>query len=454
MSTPLLFSAFVMNTTSHILHGVWRQADARQIEFNSLDLWVDLAKELEAGLFDVIFFADVVGLYNDFNGSYRKHVEAGLQIPSNDPSVILSALAYNTEHLGLAFTGNVVQEHPFNFARKISTLDHASKGRIAWNIVTNPLVNAAHNFGQALTPHDARYEWASEYVDVTYKLWEGSWDDGALLQDRKAGIHADFEKIHRIHHVGERYAVEGPHLVAPSPQRTPLLFQAGSSKAGMHFAAANAEAQFLIVPRPEVAASIIETTRDLLPKYGRRREDIKFFQGLSFVVGSTEEEATRKSRELDETIDTEAMIAHAGGGMDLELGSYALDQPLTDIRTQGSQSLLDWVQASVVGREATVRDIGILTSTSSRVTGTPEHIAQQLATWQEAGIDGINVMNATIPGSYTEFIAHVMPELRKRGLAKQAYAPGTLRRKLFGCDTVPDTHPAAAYRGAFCRDSR
>ena len=154
MSTPLFFSAFVMNTTSHILHGVWRQADARQIEFNSLDLWVDLAKELEAGLFDVIFFADVVGLYNDFNGSYRKHVEAGLQIPSNDPSVILSALAYNTEHLGLAFTGNVVQEHPFNFARKISTLDHASKGRIAWNIVTNPLVNAAHNFGQG--PHAAR----------------------------------------------------------------------------------------------------------------------------------------------------------------------------------------------------------------------------------------------------------------------------------------------------------
>ena len=450
MTTPLLFSAFVMNTTSHILHGVWRQPNARQIEFNTLDLWVDLAKELEAGLFDVIFFADVSGLHNDFKGSYRKHVEAGLQIPSNDPSVILSALAYNTEHLGLAFTSNIVQEHPFNFARKISTLDHASKGRIAWNIVTNPLANAAHNFGQALTPHDERYEWASEYVDVTYKLWEGSWDDGALLQDRAAEIHADFEKIHRIQHVGKRYSVEGPHLVAPSPQRTPLLFQAGSSEAGMNFAAANAEAQFLIVPRPEVAASVIETTRGLLPQYGRRREDLKFFQGLSFVVGSTEEEAARKDRELDEAIDAETMIAHLGSAMDIKLDEYSLDHSLADIQTEGSHSFFDWVQASVVGRQATVRDIAVLLSRSSRVTGTPEHIAQQLATWQEAGIDGINVTNATIPGSYTEFIEHVMPVLRKQGLAREAYTPGTLRRRLFGRDTLPDTHPAAAYRGAFC----
>lgn len=449
MPAPLFFSAFVMNTASHILHGVWRQPDARQIEFNSLDLWVNLAKTLEKGLFDVIFFADVVGLYNDFNGSYRKHVEAGLQIPSNDPSVILSALAYHTEHLGLAFTSNILQEHPFNFARKISTLDHASQGRIAWNIVTNPLINAAHNFGQALTPHDERYEWASEYVAVTYKLWEGSWDDGALVQDREAGIHGDFEKIHRIHHLGKRYSVEGPHLVAPSPQRTPLLFQAGSSEAGMHFAAANAEVQFLITPRPEVAASVIQTMRGLLPQYGRRSGDIKFFQGLSFVIGSTEEEAARKSQALDEAIDAEAMIAHLGGALGVELGAYNLDQPLSDIQTEGVRSILDWVQASVVGRTATVRDIGMLNGRASRITGTPEHIAQQLATWQEAGVDGINVINATIPGSYTEFIEHVMPELRKRGLAKAAYTPGTLRRKFFGRDTVPATHPAAAYRNAF-----
>jgi len=238
-----------------------------------------------------------------------------------------------------------------------------------------------------------------------------------------------------------------PGVFAAGTSRTPLLFQTGSSEAGMNFAAANAEAQFLIVPRPEVAASVIETTRGLLPKYGRRCEDLKFFQGLSFVVGSTEEEAARKDRELDEAIDAETMIAHLGGALDIQMSEYSLDHPLAGIQTDGSRSLLDWVQASVVGRQATVRDIAVLTIRSSRVTGTPEHIAQQLATWQEAGIDGINVTNATIPGSYTEFIEHV---LRKQGLAREAYTPGTLRRKLFGRDTLPDTHPATAYRGAFC----
>ncbi len=450
MPTPLIFSAFVMNTASHILHGVWRQPGARQVEFNSLDLWVDLAKELERGLFDVLFFADVTGLYGDFDGSYKKHVDIGLQIPSNDPSVILSALAYNTENLGFAFTSSILQEHPFNFARKISTLDHASKGRIAWNIVTNSLPNAARNFGyDDLTPHDERYEWAEEYVDVTYKLWEGSWDDGALLQDRESGLHGDFSKVHRINHVGKRYKVEGPHLVAPSLQRTPVLFQAGSSPAGTKFAAANAEAQFLIAPTPDAAASKITSMQALLPKYGRRAGDIKFFQGLSFVIGSTEEEAARKDRELDAAIDDEAMIAHLGGAMGIELGTNQLDQPLSDVKTQGIQSVLNWVRESIEGREATVRDIGILTGKRSRLVGTPEQIAGKLKAWQAAGVDGINVMNATIPGSYSDFIEHVMPVLRKQGLAKEGYAPGSLRRKLFGHDTVPETHPAAAYRQAF-----
>ena len=147
-----------------------------------------------------------------------------------------------------------MQEHPFNFARKISTLDHASDGRIAWNIVTNSLANGARNFGfDGLTPHDERYAWADEYLDVTYKVWEGSWDDGALLQDRARGVHGDYTLVHRINHVGPRYRVEGPHLVAPSPQRTPLLFQAGASPAGMRFAATHAEAQFLITPSPAPA---------------------------------------------------------------------------------------------------------------------------------------------------------------------------------------------------------
>lgn len=448
---PLHFSAFVMNTTSHILQGVWRRPDARQTDFNSLDHWVRLAQVLERGRFDVLFFADVVGLYGDYGGSYEKYVETGLQIPSNDPSVIASAIAYATTDLGIAITSSVIQEHPFNFARKMSTLDHATGGRIAWNIVTSALTNAARNFGHAeLTEHDERYRWADEYVDVTYKLWEGSWDDGALLQDRERGVHGDYSKVHKIHHVGPRYRVEGPHLVAPSPQRTPVLFQAGSSEAGRDFAARHAEAQFIISPGPKQARALVDDTRRRVVATGRRPRDLKFFQGLHFVIGSTEAEARRKEAELDASIDLDGMVAHLSGAVGVDLGGHDLDTPLGDVAdTDGTRSIVAWVRESVSGREPTVRDLGLLQGRNSRVVGTPESIADQLAVWRDAGVDGINVVNATIPGSYEEFVDHVTPVLQKRGLAQREYLPGTMRMKLFGSDGIDDRHPAARYRGAF-----
>jgi FMN-dependent oxidoreductase (nitrilotriacetate monooxygenase family) len=450
-ASPLHFSAFVMNTTSHILQGVWRQPDAGQTNFNSLEHWVRLAKILERGRFDFIFFADVIGLYGDYSGSYQKYVEAGLQIPSNDPSVIASAIAYNTTDLGIAITSSVIQEHPFNFARKISTLDHASNGRIAWNIVTNALANGARNFGyDELEEHDERYRWADEYVDVTYKLWEGSWDDGALLQDRDRGLHGDYAKIHKINHSGKRYQVEGPHLVAPSPQRTPVLFQAGSSTAGRDFAARNAEAQFIITPGPEQARELIDDTRRRVVAAGRQPGDLKFFQGLHFVIGSTEAEAEQRAADLEDSIDLDGMVAHLSGAVGVDFGGHPLDTPLGDItNTDGVRSIVQWVRESVSGRDATIRDLGLLQGRNSRIVGTPETIADQLQRWRDAGVDGINVVNATIPGSYEEFVDHLIPVLQDRGLAQREYTPGTTRAKLFGSDLLADSHPAAHYRGAF-----
>jgi len=448
---PLHFSAFVMNTTGHIIQGTWRRPTARQTDFNDLDHWVDLARTLERGRFDTIFFADVVGLYAPYRGDERKYVEAGLQVPSNDPSVLASAIAYATEHLGIAFTASILQEHPFNFARRVSTLDHASKGRVAWNIVTNYLPNASRNFGlEGLTAHDERYAWADEYVDVAYKLWEGSWEEDALVQDRTTGVHADYDKIHRINHVGPRYQVEGPHLVSPSPQRTPLLFQAGASEAGRTFAASNAEAVFIVSPNLEAAARDTSDIRRRAVARGRSPEDIKFFQGLHFVVGSTEEEARRKSAELDEWIDYDGQLSHMSGSIGIDFGHEDLDRPVGDLKTEGVQSVLGWIKDLVTDREPTLRDVAHYTSHNGRIAGTPEQIAAQLAAWQAAGVDGINVVNAEIPGSYEEFVDHVIPVLQDRGLAQREYAEGSLRHKLFGRgDRLPETHPAARYRGAF-----
>ncbi len=447
---PLHLSAFVMNTPSHIVHGLWRSPEGEQISFNDLDLWVDLARRLDSAGFDAIFFADVIGLYGDYHGDWSAHAELGMQIPANDPMVILSALASHTEHLGLAFTAGPIQEPPFNFARRVSTLDHASRGRIGWNVVTSSLANGWRNFGyEDLIGHDDRYALADEYLDVLYKLWEGSWDDGALLADRTSGHFADPTRIHKIHHVSEHFRVEGPHLVAPSPQRTPLIFQAGASPTGRDFAARHAEAQFIVSPDPEAAAKLIADMVPRLRQHGRRREDIAFFQGLSFVIGSTEAEAAEREAELEGHLDVNGMIAHFGGSTGIDLGGYAPDTPIDMIHTEGMQSNLAWLRESTGGRVPTIEDVVRLRARANRVVGTPEQIADALAGWRDAGIDGINVINATIPGSYADFIDHVLPVLRHRGLAAAGPMAGTLRQKLFGHDRLDERHPARRYHGAF-----
>jgi len=452
VAKPLHFAAFVMNTNSHIQHGLWRHPNAQQADFNDVNLWVNLAKTLEAGTFDAMFFADVVGLYGPVNGSYEVNAREGLQIPSNDPSVLLSALAVSTEHIGLSFTSSILQSHPFDFARKVSTLDHISNGRIGWNVVTSTLENAARNFGfDRLVEHDERYAWAQEYMDVVYKLWEGSWDDDALIKDKVSGIYADYTKIHKINHKGERYQVEGPHLPSPSPQRTPVIFQAGSSPAGRAFAARNAEAQFILAPNPEIARKGIAETREAVVAAGRQAGDLQFFQGLTFVIGSTEEEAKRNEAEIDEYISTDGFLAHINLGLDQATGTpLDPDMPLKDIKHEGNQSHVQWLRDANPDREPTVRDLAKITAkVRGRVVGTPEQIADNLAEWQEAGVDGINVINWTIPQSYELFIDEVMPVLRKRGLAKNESAPGTLRHKLTGQDQLPDSHYGRKFRGTF-----
>jgi alkanesulfonate monooxygenase SsuD/methylene tetrahydromethanopterin reductase-like flavin-dependent oxidoreductase (luciferase family) len=416
----LLISAFVMNTSSHIMGGQWRRPEAQQHRFNELQLWIDLARQLEDAKFDAIFFADVVGLYGDYDGGWASLLKKGLQVPSNDPLILLSALATGTREIGLAATSSVIQSHPFQFARQMSTLDHISDGRVAWNIVTSVLENAHRNFNATeLTKHDERYDWADEYVEAAYKLWEGSWEDDALLRDKATGVHADPEKVSKIYHRGPRYSIDGPHLAAPSPQRTPVLFQAGSSGRGQQFCAANAEATFTLAPSTEVAAKYTAAVRE-------------------------------QAVELEDSLDIEALLAHVGGGFGVDLGGLPLDTPLGDLETEGSQGHLTAIRASVRGGNPTLRDIALYRSRANRVVGTPDQIADRLEQWQDAGIDGINIINQTIPGSYTDFIDGVLPELRSRGLAQTGYAPGTLREKLFGAGPrLNGRHPAAAFRGAF-----
>jgi FMN-dependent oxidoreductase (nitrilotriacetate monooxygenase family) len=454
MKKRLIFNCFSMNVVSHIYHGLWRHPDSTQMHFDKLETWKELTGLLEKGKFDALFLADVIGIDPAYKGSWDTYIKEGLQIPCNDSGALCAALVGVTENLGLTFTSSIMSEHPFSFARRLSTLDHLSNGRIGWNIVTSVSHNAAQNFGfNEIVPHDDRYKWADEYMEVVYKLWEGSWDEGAVLGDRLNGVYADAEKIHRIYHSGERYRVLGPHLCSPSAQRTPVLYQAGSSPVGQSFAARNAEGTFILYPTIEGARKGIASTRAMAEVHGRNPDDLKFIQGFSFVVGSTEEEAWRKSEEIDRGVSYDGLAAHISRDLSIDLGMMDKEMPIEEAQVDGLRGFVSMFEASNPGKKARVKDLAYALSYNSRMVGTPESIADQLQAWQEAGIDGVNMICQYFPGSYREFIEHVMPVLQKRGLAQKEYAPGSLREKMFpgSGGHLNERHPAAKYRGAFKR---
>ena len=449
MAKRMLMNAFSMNCVSHIQQGLWVRKDTRQLEYNQLDPWVELAQILEKGCFDALFLADVIGVYDSYRGGPETSIIEGMQTPVNDPAMLVPAMAYATENLGFAFTSSVLQSHPFAFARQMSTLDHLTRGRVAWNIVTSYLPNAGLNFGlDGLPSHDERYDLADEYLDVVYKLWEGSWEDDAVLRDTELGIYADPAKVHPINHVGKHFNVAGPHLSEPSPQRTPLLFQAGSSTRGRRFAAKHAECMFIVDSRRSLtgAASVISDVRSQAVRNGRHPEDIQFFQGLSPVVGGTEAEAKVKEAEYLEQFSTEGALAHLSGSIGIDLSDIDLDQPLKSIDTRSMRGMVKGLIESTPDQTQTFRDLIRTRNAGQFLTGSPEQIADALQDWQKAGVDGFNLIYSVTPGTFVDFIEAVVPILQKRGLMQKEYAPGPLREKIFGYGRLPARHLAAGFR--------
>jgi FMN-dependent oxidoreductase (nitrilotriacetate monooxygenase family) len=446
----LRFNAFSMNCVSHIHHGQWVREDSRSMDYTDLDAWIELAQLLDRGKFDALFLADVVGTYAAYGGSRDAAVEEGLQTPVNDPSLLIPAMAAATENLGFAFTQSVLQEQPFNFARRLSTLDHLTKGRVGWNIVTSYLPDAARNLGYGGLPtHEDRYRRAEEYMQVVYKLLEGSWEDDAVIRDVENGIYADPAKIHDIDHHGEFYPdVPGPHLAEPSPQRTPVLFQAGTSEWGRDFAARNAEAIFIISRTPAGARETITDIRARAAAVGRDPEDIVFFQGMSFIIGGTEAEAQAKAEEYDQGASARGYAAHMGGAMGVDLADIDLDAPVGEIEQYNTQGIVKGILEAAPDKTATFGDL-LAYRSINRIVGTPEQIADGLQEWADAGVGGINIPYYVTPGSFADFIDGAGPELQRRGLMQSEYTEGTLREKLAdGAHEarLPDTHPGGRTR--------
>jgi FMN-dependent oxidoreductase (nitrilotriacetate monooxygenase family) len=307
----ILLNAFNMNCVGHINHGLWTHPRDRSTDYRLLPYWTNLARTLERGLFDGLFLADIVGVYDVYQHNVDVTLRESIQLPVNDPTLLVSAMAAVTENLGFGVTVNLTYEQPYLLARRFSTLDHLTQGRIGWNIVTGYLDSAARAMGlNEQLPHDERYERADEYLDILYKLWEGSWEEGAVLRDKVGRVYADPAKVHQVKHAGRYYNVEGYHLSEPSPQRTPVLFQAGSSGRGQQFAARHAECVFISPPNRAVGRETVCTLREQLVQAGRRPDDVKVFTGAAVVTGTTESEAREKYADYLRYASREAGLAH------------------------------------------------------------------------------------------------------------------------------------------------
>ncbi|RYD90596.1 MAG: LLM class flavin-dependent oxidoreductase, partial [Sphingomonadales bacterium] len=266
----ILLNAFTMNCVGHINHGLWTHPRDRSTDYGKLSYWTSLAQTLERGLFDGIFLADIVGVYDIYQGNVDLVLRESVQLPVNDPLMLVSAMAAATTNLGFGVTVNLSSEAPYIFARRISTLDHLTEGRIGWNIVTGYLDSAARALGASgQDEHDSRYDRADEYLELCYKLWEGSWDDDAVVNDKVARLYADPARVHPIRHRGRFYRSEGYHPAEPSRQRTPVLYQAGSSGRGRQFAARHAECVFITATDKAAARASSRTIREAVVAAGR-----------------------------------------------------------------------------------------------------------------------------------------------------------------------------------------
>ncbi|GGF12604.1 putative monooxygenase [Williamsia phyllosphaerae] len=453
MSRPIRFNAFDMNCVAHQSPGLWRHPEDRSWDYNTLDYWVELAKLLETGGFDGLFIADVLGTYDVYAGTDEAAIRQGAQTPVNDPLLLVSAMAYATEHLGFGITTGTGFEHPVPFARRMSTLDHLTKGRIGWNVVTGYLPSAARNMGETdQLAHDARYDHADEYLEVLYKLWEGSWERDAVRRDREAGVFADPAKVHHIGHRGEHFSVPGIHVSEPSPQGSPVIYQAGASPRGLAFAAGNAEAIFVAAPTKPLLRETVSKVRAALVDAGRRPHDARIYTLLTIITDATEEAAQAKAAEYRSYASAEGSMVFMSGWMGIDLSSYDLDEPIGNVESNAIQSAVaSFQQASDTGKEWTVGDIaawGGIGGMGPVLVGSGESIADQLQSWvSETDVDGFNLAYAVSPGTFSDVITHVIPALERRGAYEREYIPGTLRHKLFGeGDRLPDRHRAAGYR--------
>jgi len=449
----LHFSLLEMASMSHNNYGLWRHPDNQKRRFRELAFWREIAREAEAAKLDAVFFADVLGIAAGFGGSMDVSLRQGIHVPELDPAYIVPAMMDATTHLGFGLTTSATYDPPFTVARRFATLDHLSQGRVGWNVVMSYHPNANENYGADYDGLSSaqRYDRAEDFLTVCYKLWEQSWEDGAVVADTENEVYVDPARVHRIDHVGPYYSSSGPSLVDPSPQRTPVIFQAGMSDRGREFAARHAEVAFVVNRNDDGLKRGIADLRRHAAAEGRARDDLKILPQVNIIAGATTEEARAKLADFQEFTSAEGYLAHEFGR-----GFNPLAHPRSQLLDDAlAEDGLTRTDSGTYGRgpDATIGDLIDRSADLSReqffVCGDPGTVADQLEAWaEEFDVDGFLLRNYVHPGTVRDFGTHVVPELQRRGRYRREYEGSTLRENIFGAGhpRIADTHPAARYR--------
>jgi FMN-dependent oxidoreductase (nitrilotriacetate monooxygenase family) len=451
---PLLFGIFQYIGPNGTVGSAWQHPADESANFTKLSHWTALAKKFDEAGLDFLFLADSYGFPALDGELLDASVREGRGIPQGDPMPVVSALAAVTERLGFIVTTSTTVEPPAANARRLTTLDHFTDGRVGWNIVTGSSgATAAALMGKDLVPHDVRYDMADDYVDLSLTLWEGSWDDDALVLDKEAGVYARPGGVRIVHHEGPYFRTDGILNLPPSPQRTPLLVQAGASGRGREFAGRNAEAVFVGGGEPATVAANVRGIRESAVAAGRPADSIRILVGALFITGATSEDARATHEEMLAMSTPEGAAAIYAGNTGIDLLALDPDKPIAQTSTEMGQSNLE----RYLGRDGRpaplVRDIlenfrrtGI---NGSVFVGSAEEVVDQVEEFVAAtGVDGFLIQPHLTPGTYDDLIAYVLPELRARGLMADEPQGTTLRERLFpdGDAHLPVTHRGHAFR--------
>ena len=428
----LRLGAFFNPTGHHVAS--WRHPQSQADAGVNFDHYVEIARTAERAKMDMVFLAD--------NTSVREaHPEAlarsAQYIANMEPITLLSALAGLTSRIGLVATASTSYNEPYHVARKFASLDHISKGRAGWNLVTSGQPTDAFNFSRdEHYEHGIRYGRAREFAQVVTGLWD-SWDDDAFIRDKASGIFLDPAKVHRLDHRGEWFKVRGPLNVPRAPQGRPVIVQAGGSEDMIRVAAEFAEVIFCAPLSLKQGQAFYAELKGRLAQHGRSPGEMKIMPGLSPIVGRTRAEADEKQRHLDELthpiVAREILSTILG---DQDLTRYDMDGPMpqlvpTKISSQGGFALImDMARKGNLTLRQTAQMVAGARG-KFVLRGTPEHVADVMEEWFRAGAcDGFNVMPPYLPGALDDFTSMVIPELQRRGLFRTEYEGRTLRENL------------------------